>query len=195
MTALTLGRAAHLPVSTSSEEAMRQSAVNGRRLPATNRAVVADRINALLRRRHPKKTAEHVSAETSIPAGTVAKWLERGSSPGAVGTLLMILAYGPEFLAEVYAEQTPEWVKEAIAIRAASQRTKAKIEPLLIEGLKDENRKLAARMASLEAALGISDPEYHRHTLDALGSIPRGDHRPVERERLHGDDVTVVSVV
>lgn len=168
---------------------MRQSAANGRRLPATNRAVVAERINAFLRRRHPQKTAEHVSAETSIPAGTVAKWLERGSTPGAVGTLLMILAFGPEFLAEVYAEKTPEWVKEAIATRAAAQRVKAKIEPLLIEGLKDENRKLNARMAALEAALGISDPEYHRPTLDALSSIPRGDHRPVGGERLHVDDV------
>jgi hypothetical protein len=168
---------------------MRQSALSARRLPAVNRIVVAERINAFLRKRHPQKTAEHVSAETSIPAGTVAKWLERGSSPGAVGILLMVMAFGPEFLAEAYAEKTPEWVKEAIAIRAASQRVKARIEPILIEGLRDENRKLNARMASLEAALGISDPEYHRPTLDALGSIPRGGHRPVERERLHRDDV------
>lgn len=171
---------------------MRQSALKRTTLVAVNRAVVAERINAFLKRKHPQKTAEHVSAETSIPAGTVAKWLERGSAPGVVGTLLMILAFGPEFLAEVYAEKTPEWVKEAIAIQAANKRAKAKIEPLLIEGIKHDYRELKERIASIESALRLSDPAFHGPALDALNSLPdmaRGDHRAVGRERLHAGDV------
>jgi hypothetical protein len=93
---------------------------------------------AFLRRRHPLKTADHVGVETGVPAGTVQKWLDRGSAPSVAHYCRLWLAYGPEFLAAT-TDRAPAWLDAAHRAEEAA-RLKAEI---------------AAREARL-AKLGVS---------------------------------------
>lgn len=53
-------------------------------------------------------------------------------------------------------------------------------EPIVQRG-QDEFRALADRIARLEAALRVSDPDFHSDQIDALGQLGRPDHRALGR--------------
>lgn len=92
---------------------MRQSKGPFRHLSVTTREETTDaeRVCAFLRAKHPVKTAANVSADTGIAAKTVEKWLERTSSPSWPHGLLLVTAYGPEFLCAVM-KHPPGWMTE-----------------------------------------------------------------------------------
>lgn len=79
---------------------------------------------AFLRQRHPLKTPDHVAADTGVPAGTVQKWLDRGSAPSVAHYCRLWLAYGPEFLAATI-ERAPAWLDAA---HRAEEATRLKAE-------------------------------------------------------------------
>ena len=79
---------------------------------------------AFLRHRHPLKTPDHVAAESGVPAGTVQKWLDRGSAPSVAHYCRLWLAYGPEFLAATI-ERAPAWLDAA---HRAEEATRLKAE-------------------------------------------------------------------
>jgi hypothetical protein len=72
-----------------------------------------DRVVDFLQRAHPLKTADHVSAGTGIPSGTVRKWLEGKSLPKSGALIALIGAYGPALLAVAFGEEPPEWLSKA----------------------------------------------------------------------------------
>ena len=96
-----------------------------RRSDSCSRTDVGDRVNAFLRQRHPHKTPDHVAVETGVPAGTVQKWLDRGSAPSVAHYCRLWLAYGPEFLAATI-ERAPAWLDAAHRAEEAA-RLKAEI--------------------------------------------------------------------
>lgn len=65
-----------------------------------------------LRRVHPQKTADNVSADTGIATATIARWLDRGSAPTSWAFLKLIGAYGPEFACAVM-DEPPAWLSKA----------------------------------------------------------------------------------
>ena len=91
---------------------MRQASHTGRRPSLSIPTNVGARVVAFIRARHPGKTADNVAAETGVSAASVAKWLERGNAPNAVAMLMLIAAYGPEFLASVV-PHAPNWLSAA----------------------------------------------------------------------------------
>lgn len=68
---------------------------------------------AFLRHMHPSKTAENVSLDSGVPAGTVQKWMDRGSAPSVVHFARLVSAYGPDFLATAFASP-PAWLSQAV---------------------------------------------------------------------------------
>jgi len=93
------------------------------------------RLTGWLRKRHPIKTAESVSAETGLPVPTIRKWLSRESRPGAVAVFRLIGAYGPEFLLAVY-PKAPAWLSPIVR-----EQRLAKLDAQ-IEALKAEREAL-----------------------------------------------------
>lgn len=91
---------------------MRQYSGSGGHLTAVSPTNVGSRVVHFLRARHPSKTADNISAETGINAGTVSKWLERASVPGGIAILRLAAAYGPEFLLAAY-PKAPAWLDAA----------------------------------------------------------------------------------
>lgn len=91
---------------------MRQNTETNGHLACITTASVGERVVQFLRSRHPAKTADNVAAETGIPFGTIAKWLERSSPPGTVAILRLAAAYGPEFLLAAY-PKAPAWLDAA----------------------------------------------------------------------------------
>lgn len=85
-----------------------------------------------LRRVHPQKTADNVSADTGIAVSTIARWLDRGSAPTSWAFLRLISAYGPEFACAVM-DHPPAWLN-----RAARE---------------EESRRLRNQIATLQARL------------------------------------------
>lgn len=95
-----------------------------RRSDSCSRTDVGDRVIAFLRQRHPSKTPDHVAVETGVPAGTIQKWLDRGSAPSVAHYCRLWLAYGPEFLVAT-AGQAPAWLDAA---HRAEEATRLKAE-------------------------------------------------------------------
>lgn len=92
---------------------MRQSHQTVGHLSVSERTGAAERVGAYLRRIHPTKTAENVSADTGLNAETIQKWLDRCSMPSGAGMLWLVIAYGPDFLAACLGERTPAWLTAA----------------------------------------------------------------------------------
>jgi len=80
------------------------STAHGKVSAAASKAL-GERIAAFLRQTHPAKTAQNVSADTGLPASTVAKWLEGASTPGVYAGFKLADAYGPDFIAAVWPER------------------------------------------------------------------------------------------
>lgn len=91
---------------------MKQSPAKAPTIVGRDRTVVAERTIEFLRHLHPQKTADHVAADTGIAAGTVARWLDRGSAPSAWALLRLLGIYGPEFACAVM-DEPPGWVDRA----------------------------------------------------------------------------------
>ena len=100
------------PMHTASGVAMKQSPANSTTVVGDERTVVAERTMAFLRRVHPHKTADNVSADTGIAASTIGRWLDRGSAPTSWAFLRLIAAYGPEFACAVM-DHPPAWLDRA----------------------------------------------------------------------------------
>lgn len=83
---------------TASEKRVRQSHPNIGQLSGLDQTVVAERVVAFIRHRHPHNTAKCVAREASIPRETVAKWIERGSAPNAESLLRLISVYRTDLL-------------------------------------------------------------------------------------------------
>lgn len=90
---------------------------------------LGERVAEFLRRRHPKKTADNVAAETGIPVKTIRTWLQRGSAPDAEGYTALWIAYGPDFLGAIAAGRSPEWLTQVRRANEARQ-LKAQIAAL-----------------------------------------------------------------
>lgn len=125
------------PMRVASEVSVGQSHRKSGQVYAAERADVPERIVAFLRRAHPSKTAECVSAATGISPNTIGKWLDRGSAPSTWATFRLIAAYGPEFACAVMADP-PDWL-------SASARA-------------EEQQRLRSQIAVLEARLDRSAP-------------------------------------
>lgn len=116
---------------------MRQSSRAVRQASAPDRTFVADRAIAFLRQIYPIKTAENVAADIGVSADTLAKMIERGSTPSAATFCRLILAYGPAFLAAVFPRQ-PRWLTEAY------QREQ-------LAALEEEQARIQSRIQALKA--------------------------------------------
>lgn len=90
-----------------------QKPSRSRQSDSAARTDVGERVIGFLRHLHPTKTAENVSIESGVPAGTVQKWLDRGSAPSVVHFARLVSAYGPDFLATAFASP-PAWLNQAV---------------------------------------------------------------------------------
>ena len=101
-------------------------------------SIVGERVCAFLRKLHPARTADNVAADLHawrIKAATVAKMLERETTPGTLMWCALIDAYGPNFLAAALPKQLA-WLDEAAqaqeraAIRAQIEALETRLERL-----------------------------------------------------------------
>lgn len=109
-----------------------EAPVAGREVPVSgrqSRGVVApdwtERLAAELRRRHPHKTAEAVSAHCRgrISVEQVRKWLNRGAKPGGEALLWLATAYGPSLLQACFGPSPigqPGWLSLALQVERAA---------------------------------------------------------------------------
>lgn len=86
---------------TASEKTVRQSHAKLRQLSGLDQTIVAERVVAFLKQKHPDNTAKAVARRTDISRDTVAKWIERGSAPNAEGMARLICVYRADFLIAV----------------------------------------------------------------------------------------------
>ena len=104
---------------------------SSRRVPAR----VGPRICDYLRKRYPSRTAEHVAADVrcGVKDTTIRKMLDRRSAPRADLFVLLMNAYGLEFLVEVMTNP-PAWMVEAHRAeeQAELRRQLAAIESRLV---------------------------------------------------------------
>lgn len=118
---------------------MRHTPSTSGQMSVAERTNAAERVADYLRRLHPAKTAENVSADTGLNAETVQKWLDRGSMPSAVGLIYLVGAYGPEFLAACMGEKAPAWLtlagQDAELARLAAQREAIEARMLALRNL------------------------------------------------------------
>lgn len=122
---------------------MRQSSRSDRQASGSERTVVAERVATaeriieFLRKRYPAKTADNVAADLGCSPETVAKMIERVSTPSVLTFGRMIMAYGPAFLVAVY-PSAPAWLDEANrrerqdALRAEQRRIQAQLDALSV---------------------------------------------------------------
>lgn len=114
---------------------MRQSSRFDRHESGSERTDVAERMIAFLRKRYPSKTAENVALDLGCSPETVAKMMERVTTPNAVTYGRLIFAYGPAFLVAVY-PKAPAWLDEAHrrerqdALRAEQRRIQEQLDAL-----------------------------------------------------------------
>lgn len=72
------------------------------------------KVETFLRSRHPHKTALNVALDSGnrVSEHQVRKWLSGSAVPSGVALLVLISAYGPEFLAAVF-PSAPDWLDAA----------------------------------------------------------------------------------
>lgn len=76
--------------------------------------VLGEKTQTFLKSRHPQKTASNVVIDTDgrLKESQVERWLEGASAPSGAALIVLISAYGPEFLAAVFPSQ-PAWLDAA----------------------------------------------------------------------------------
>ena len=101
---------------------------------ASDPTVVGEQTCTFLRRLHPRATAENVAADLKawrVKSATIAKMLERQSTPGTHLWIALSCVYGPEFLCAVLTTP-PGWL--SAAYRAEKQaELEAKLAALQLE--------------------------------------------------------------
>ena len=125
------------PSMTTSRIAVTHSPANHHRERCVTTSIVGERVCAFLRKKHPQRTAENVSADLyawKISTFTIRNMLERQTAPGAVLWCALIETYGPDFLSA--ALPRVRWLDEA----AVSQRKAALAAR--IDALKTEMERL-----------------------------------------------------
>ena len=118
--------------------AMGQASPTSRHRSVADTTAVGERVCAYLRRRHRSRTVDNVVADLAgwgVKHATIAKMLERQSTPSVPLLFAMVDAYGPDFLAAVHPKQLG-WLSEA----ARAQR-KATLEAAMAD-LKNEMDRL-----------------------------------------------------
>jgi ribosomal protein S16 len=125
-------------MSPTSEITLRQSSPSAGKFSVPDRTDTVGRLIAYLRNQHPVKTADNVSARTGVKAETVQKWLDQGCAPSWTAVLAIVMAYGPEALANVLGDRAPAWLSAAHREAEAAR-------------LDREIEELKARRASLRA--------------------------------------------
>ena len=101
---------------------------------AIDTTTIGERTTAFLRRRYPVRTVDNVVADLEpwdVKPATVARMLERQTSPGTILWLALIWAYGPEFLSEVH--PAPLGWLSAAAREQKQAELDAKIAALMAE--------------------------------------------------------------
>ena len=97
--------------------------------------VLGEKTQNFLKSRHPQKTAANVVIDTDgrLKEAQIERWLEGVSAPSGAALIVLISAYGPEFLAAVL-QNPPAWLdaarrSESVArIDAEIEKLKAKRE-------------------------------------------------------------------
>lgn len=110
------------PMHTASGKRMEQSSRKTTTTVGEDRTVVAERLSSFLRAKHPSKTADNVAADTGIGAATVARWLDRGSTPRMDSLSQLVGAYGAEVLCAILDRPPPA------LIAAARQEERERVE-------------------------------------------------------------------
>lgn len=75
---------------------------------------------SFLTAQHPTKTAEHVEAESGVPAATVRNWLRGLSAPSGEAIVRLLLAYGPDVLLPAL-PRAPEWLSRPVMARRQAE--------------------------------------------------------------------------
>ncbi|QGY01497.1 hypothetical protein MMSR116_05955 [Methylobacterium mesophilicum SR1.6/6] len=124
------------PMHTASEKRVRQSRPNIGQLSGIDHEIIAARVAAFLKHRHPHNTAKYVAREIDVPRDTVAKWIERGSAPNAEGILKLIAVYKTDLLIALLggAEQwlaVAAWHERRARFEAEQAAFLAEMGPLL----------------------------------------------------------------
>lgn len=106
-------------------EAGLQSPIAGRRSCGVVAPDWTERLAAELRRRHPQKTAEAISAQCRgrITVEQAKKWLNRGAKPGGEALLQLATAYGPSLLVACFGPSPigqPGWLSLALQVERAA---------------------------------------------------------------------------
>lgn len=74
-----------------------------------NRRFNVEGLRGFLRRKHPAKTAENVSAETGVPVSTIHALIYRGQDITGSNLLALVAQYGPDALHAAW-DGAPEWL-------------------------------------------------------------------------------------
>lgn len=96
---------------------------------------LAQRVTRHLRAKHPHKTADRVGYDTGISVNTVQKWLQGAAKPNGYAMILLVNAYGPDFIAAV-TPQPPAWLdrvhraEQQIELEAEQRRIAEELEAL-----------------------------------------------------------------
>lgn len=113
---------------------MRRASDPARPSSASDTTVVGEQTCTFLRRLYPRATAENVAADLKtwrVKSATIAKMLERGSTPSTHLWIALSSVYGPEFLCAVL-PSPPRWL--SAAYRAEKQaRIEAQVAALKTE--------------------------------------------------------------
>lgn len=85
------------------------------RQPSFNPTAVGERTCSFLRHLYPSRTVDNVTADLTawgVKSSTIAKMLERSSTPSTPLLIALTFAYGPEFLCAVL-DHPPAWLSAA----------------------------------------------------------------------------------
>ena len=143
------------------------------------------------RRRWPRKTANEVAIRAKVSTRSAATWLSRRGDPSAEAIRNLLHSdEGFEILVVLMAEARPRWWRWMLRVMAiAGVRRRQEADRHLLAGLEsaddeshirsskrltgamDAEREISAAISRAEVALGLSDPDFHRPYLDALGAM------------------------
>jgi hypothetical protein len=120
----------------------------------------------------PRKLSANLSAIAEVEQRTAERWLAGTQDMSADALARLIRSeHGMEFLAAIMADAPPRWWGR---LRATSKVAAMRREQLRIQEALHEAEQLAATLARAETALAVSDEDFHRESIDALGSMRRG---------------------
>lgn len=162
------------------KEQKRESFPKDRKFLRSNSAVIA-----AYRARYPVKTAVWLHIDTGAPIRTCEYWLEKDRLPSEAIWALLQTDMGINYLVAGMSAMRPNlpswftWLLK-LGLTASVLRRRA-ADRRLLEKTLGADRDLAAAIARTEAALAVSDEDFHRPYVDALramGGVPGGAMAP-----------------